>query len=129
MYVHKQDYKGSSGKKSFGKSRTIPDQTMSLRTILDRHSRGLPITGNKLKAEYFGEEVYGVDLKHMDLADREDYILAKKQELEVLKQKIADDQLRLAAKKKAIEEAQRKKPDEKPQEPIVEGNSESTNNT
>ena len=35
------------GRKLPGNSETIPDQTMSIREILERHSKGLPISDSK----------------------------------------------------------------------------------
>ena len=52
-------------------SLTIPDQTMSIRTILERHSRGLPIDGIKTPI-YEGEENDLPDWRRLDLAEREE---------------------------------------------------------
>lgn len=49
---------------------TVPDQTMSLRTLLDRYSRGLPIGGIKGAPLYDDQEIaYGINLKTLDLID------------------------------------------------------------
>ena len=53
-------------------SMTIPDQTMSIREILDRYARGLPIEAGKVPI-YDGEE-YTPDPRYMDLADRQEYM-------------------------------------------------------
>jgi len=53
-------------------SMTIPDQTMSIREILDRYARGLPIEAGKVPI-YDGEE-YTPDPQYMDLADRQEYM-------------------------------------------------------
>jgi hypothetical protein len=50
---------------------TIPDQTMSIRTILERHSRGLPIDGIKVPI-YEGEENDLPDWRRLDLAERQE---------------------------------------------------------
>lgn len=50
----------------------IPDQSMTVREIMDRFTRGLPLDAGKVPI-YEGEE-YSPDLLHMDLADREEYI-------------------------------------------------------
>ena len=52
-------------------SMTIPDQTMSIRTILERHSRGLPIDGMKIPI-YDGEENDLPDWRRLDLAERQE---------------------------------------------------------
>jgi len=48
-------------------SQTIPDQTMSVKEILSRYSRGLPLEGNKTPI-YNGEEIIP-DLRRMDLSE------------------------------------------------------------
>lgn len=52
---------------------TQPDMTMSIRDLLDRHSRGLPLTTNERQGEYFDTEIPRFD----DLTD----MLKYKQEL------------------------------------------------
>jgi hypothetical protein len=52
---------------------TQPDMTMSIRDLLDRHSRGLPLTTNERKGEYFDTEIPRFD----DITD----MLQYKQEL------------------------------------------------
>lgn len=101
--------------------KTVPDQTMSLRTILDRYAKGLPISGNAKEPLYEGEDVDGVDLSRLDLAEREDYVNLKREELSSLKTRISND--KKAKKQKEIEEADaKKKADEKsdPKEPKSE---------
>lgn len=53
-------------------SMTIPDQTMSIREILVRYAKGLPIEAGKVPI-YEGEE-YTPDPRYMDLADRQEYM-------------------------------------------------------
>lgn len=48
-------------------SNTIPDQTMSLREILDRYARGIPPNGKE--PIYHGDDEFVPDLKRMDLAE------------------------------------------------------------
>lgn len=50
-------------------SLTIPDQTMSIRTILERHSRGLPVDGYKVPI--WDEENDLPDIRTLDLSERE----------------------------------------------------------
>lgn len=71
------------GEKHFTPSQTVPDQTMSMRELLDRYARGLPLAGAK-EPMYYGEE---------DLPDLHRLDLAEIQELkEANKQRIADQQ-------------------------------------
>jgi len=51
-------------------SMTVPDQTMSIRTILERYSRGLPV-GGRLD-EYYDEEDDLPDPRTLDLAERQE---------------------------------------------------------
>lgn len=46
-------------------SLTVPDQNMSIRTLLDRHSRGIPLGASEKKGEYFDTEIPRFD----DLTD------------------------------------------------------------
>jgi hypothetical protein len=57
--------------KDMGISATQPDQTMPLRQILERYSRGLPITGQVGEPEYYGEEIQGIDARSLDLTERQ----------------------------------------------------------
>lgn len=38
-------------------TQTVPDQTLSIRDLLDRHSRGLPLGTNTKTGEYFDTEI------------------------------------------------------------------------
>ena len=67
-------------------SMTIPDQTMSIRTILERHSRGLPIDGVKIPI-YEGEENDLPDWRRLDLAERQELAYLYKNEISNIKQK------------------------------------------
>lgn len=51
-------------------SMTIPDQTMDIRTILERYSRGLPV-GGRLD-EYYDEDDTMPDFRTLDLAEIQD---------------------------------------------------------
>lgn len=52
-------------------SMTIPDQTMSLREILQRFAQGLPVTGAKVPV--YDEENDLPDIRTLDLAERDEY--------------------------------------------------------
>ena len=67
-------------------SLTIPDQTMSIRTILERHSRGLPIDGIKTPI-YEGEENDLPDWRKLDLAERQELVHLYKNEIIDIKQR------------------------------------------
>lgn len=60
-------------------SLTVPDQTMSIRTILERHSRGLPI-GGRIDL-YYDEDDDLPDPRTLDLAERQELVEQFKQEI------------------------------------------------
>lgn len=64
-------------------SMTIPDQTMSIRTILDRYSRGLPIGGRV--DEYYDEDDTLPDFRTLDLAERQELAIQYTEELNEVK--------------------------------------------
>jgi hypothetical protein len=67
-------------------SLTIPDQTMSIRLILERHSRGLPIDGIKTPI-YDGEDNDLPDWRRLDLAERQELAHLYTNEIKDIKQK------------------------------------------
>lgn len=90
---------------SFLPSNTIPDRSMSVREILDRYARGLPITGKKVPI--YDEQNDLPDHRSLDLID-----LAEMRE--EVKEKIADisdkqKKKQQAAHDKEVEEAAAKK--------------------
>lgn len=64
-------------------SLTVPDQTMSIRTILERYSRGLPV-GGRLD-EYYDEEDDLPDPRTLDLAERQELAYQYKNEINEVK--------------------------------------------
>ncbi len=69
------------GKKMDDSLVTQPDQNMSIRELLDRHSRGLPLGVSENKGEYFETEIPKFD----DLVDLMEYkkrLTEKQKELE-----------------------------------------------
>ena len=66
-------------------SLTIPDQTLSIKQILERYASGQSLEG---KTPYYDEEEteeYAPDPRYMDLADREQMEKDYKQEVEYIK--------------------------------------------
>lgn len=80
-------------------SLTVPDQTMSIKTILDRFSKGLPIDGPNVPV-YHGEEDFIPDWERLDLSERAD-----------LRESVAE---RIREIQNELAEKTRPKPDEKP---------------
>lgn len=80
-------------------SLTIPDQTMSIRTILDRYAQGLPIQGEKASPFYDTDEISeGIDLRKMDLVDMQELASRNK---EIIGQYKKGLEARKSAEKKA----------------------------
>jgi hypothetical protein len=77
------DYKEQKGEVNTLPSMTIPDLTMSIRTIVDRYAKGLPVTA--FTPIYEGEDFYMPDPKTLDLVDRAELLESAKQEVESLK--------------------------------------------
>lgn len=105
-------------KKDWGPSMTVPDQSMSVKEIMDRYSRGLPTAGHKVPI-YEGE-TFMPDLKNMDLADRQTLYEAAKAELDEIKSKLnrkEKERLALTLTPEEIDEwrkQQKAKPADKP---------------
>lgn len=89
-------------------SMTVPDQTMPIREILDRYARGLPLDNLKTPV-YNGEDDDFPDLSKMDLADREQYIMDRQQELKEINERLSLEKNKMEAEKKKEQEAQRKR--------------------
>lgn len=51
-----------------GESMTVPDQAMSLRTILERYTQGLPLTNVHMREPLYSDEEFP-DLDRMDLSE------------------------------------------------------------
>lgn len=84
----------------FGPSVTVPDQAMSVKEILDRFARGLPLGGVRVPVWDGEEEV--PDFRKMDLADVETFMRENKQEIEYLQKELEA----LEAQKSKLEEKQ-----------------------
>ena len=77
------DYIEQKGEVNNLPSMTIPDQTMSIRNIIDRYTRGLPVTG--FTPVYDGEDFFMPDPKTLDLVERQEMAEQIKQRVEGLK--------------------------------------------
>ena len=92
----KSKYKG---KKMDQTVNTIPDQNLSIRQLLDRHSRGLPLGASQNQGEYFDTEIPRFD----DLVDMMEHKKRLVQEHKDLTKQIENEQK--AQKEKATAEA------------------------
>lgn len=97
------DFTSVSGEVFTKKSLTIPDATMSLRELLDRYARGLPVNGSE--PVYHGDEVEIPNLKAMDLTEIHELKEATANEVSNLRNKAQSE----SAVKRADKEAKQKK--------------------
>lgn len=94
------------GERFFNPSKTIPDQTMSLKTILTKYSKGMPINAPDNGQTYTGEKL-AVNFAKLDLTEQEEIVLEAAAELSELKGKKArEDAERLAEATKKANEAE-----------------------
>lgn len=79
-YQFDPNYKGTPGQAFTDPSLTVPDQSITIKELLERHTRGLPIDQKNY------EHVYGVDVPEIndltDLDNMRDELMQKKLELE-----------------------------------------------
>lgn len=66
------DRKNPTGEKNNGISETIPDQAMSIRTLIQRYAHGLPLSGAKTPL-YEDENEFTPDFATMDLTELHEY--------------------------------------------------------
>lgn len=71
----------SRGEINVRASLTVPNEAMSLREIMDRYARGLPLTKSNRTEIYHGEEEEMPDLRKMDLSEIHDLAQANSQRL------------------------------------------------
>lgn len=72
------------------KSRTIPNQSMTINEMVARYRKGLPIHGSKNVPLYTGGEPM-VNLDNLDLIDRQAYIDSVADELVNVRQRMTDN--------------------------------------
>lgn len=84
-------------------SLTVPDATMSLRELLDRYGRGLPVNGSE--PVYHGEEVELPNLRAMDLTEIQALREASAEQVKNLQEQATNE----SNTKKAAKEAASKK--------------------
>lgn len=72
-------------------SETIPDQSLTIRQILDRYARGLPLDAKQPLWDH-NADIDDVlpDPRTLDLAERQDFVIQAKAELDEVKAKIAE---------------------------------------
>lgn len=78
----------------FGVSQTVPDQTLTVRQILERYARGQSITGSDLEPIYLGEDEPPIphDFSKWAIEDREEYANRHAQRVNEMRTKIIHEQ-------------------------------------
>ncbi|AXH77831.1 MAG: hypothetical protein [Microviridae sp.] len=82
-------------------SETVPDQSLTIRQILDRYARGLPLDVKTPIWEEDDELNPLPDVRTLDLTEKQEMLQNAKDELQAIKVKMAEKR-----KKKAIVESQ-----------------------
>lgn len=82
-------------------SMTVPDQTMSMREILDRFARGLPLGG--MKTPIFDEDDDMPDMRTLDLAERQELSEMYAEELDGIRLTREKNEAEKALKRDAAE--------------------------
>jgi len=92
MNLRKSNYIGKTMKTG---TQTIPDQTMGMRELLDRHTRGVPLGVNTRQGEYFDTEITRFE-DLTDMIEHKKMLKGKQRELNA--------QIKLAKEKQAKEQ-------------------------
>ena len=100
-----------TGKKMDSTLLTQPDQNMSIKDLLDRHSRGLPLGATQQQGEYFDTEIPRFD----DILDLVEYKKSLQRKQKELESKIKADQESAKQKEKQMEQKLAPKPTENSQ--------------
>lgn len=96
--------------KPIGDSLTVPDQALSIKEILDRHARGLPISAPVKIPIYHGDDEFYPDPRLLDLAEREEMIELNRQTIEQIRAEIVNQNKKRWIQKK-LELEDQGKPD------------------
>jgi len=83
-----KSYTGAKGQTFTQPSLTVPDQTMSIRTIMERYARGLPIDGQKTPIYDTENLSTGLDPRKLDLVDIQEMGIEHKKTLKEHKERL-----------------------------------------
>jgi hypothetical protein len=86
-------------------SQTIPDQTMSIKEIMERYAKGLPIGGG-LTPIYEEEDSMGINPKILDLVDIQAMSISNKNQIEHLQDKVNKEKIKKNSEKTVKTEEQ-----------------------
>lgn len=100
-YKYLKDVQPHQGRLVVGVSQTIPDEAMTMRTILERHAKGLPIAGEKEAIYDEDETSRGINPRNLDLVDLQEIAEQNKSDVNRLSSII--DEAKSKAKQKKVE--------------------------
>lgn len=101
---------------------TVPDQALSLRTLLAQHTRGVPM--EERQAVYFEDEEIP-DFSQMDLVDIHEYHQKTRERIQGLQNQIKESE-RIAKEKRDALHVQAQKAQNQPEKPNVKVSSQPT---
>lgn len=111
--ITKRNYSPFKGLKNNRPSLTIPDQVLGLKIILERHARGMPITGYNPQPVYLEEnDQIKSEFDKLDLAEREEILLAHKEKVKQMQRELRAQEL--AKQKEDLAKESRKEAGEGP---------------
>ncbi len=79
------NYTKTEGQKFTQPSQTVPDQTLTVRELLVRHTRGLPLDGYREPIYDEDETSQGLRLESLDLVDKQQLMASAKETQEKAK--------------------------------------------
>lgn len=86
-------------------SQTIPDQTLSVRELLVRYAKGLPLDGQR-QPIWEGEDGDAIDPRRLDLAERQELEIAARQELAEIEERLKSKKVEKTTAKLSKEDIQ-----------------------
>lgn len=87
---YNHDHHIHPGESDFSASKTVPDQTLSVREILQRHARGIPVTD--AKTPIYLEDTDLPDMQRMELTDQMELIQSAQRLTDELRKRVKDEE-------------------------------------
>lgn len=87
-----QNYVPPVGEKDFGPSQTQPNDVMSIREILDKFTRGLPVSAGDVGYYDDPEDIDMSDFDAMDKFEKEMYIREQREYVKELESRMQEDE-------------------------------------
>lgn len=79
-------------------SKTVPDQSLSVKQIMERYAQGLPLEGVRTPV-YLGEEFEFPDMERLDLTERQALIAEARERTELIRTELQNQEKQRMAKK------------------------------